>query len=411
LGAWWSYAVLGWGGYFAWDPVENASLLPFLTATALIHSVMVQEKRDMLKLWNLTLVVATFLLTILATFLTRSGVLSSVHAFAGGVGPSLLVFIGVVLAAAVGLLVWRGNALRSDGVLDAPVCRESGFLLNNLLLVGLTLTVLVGTLFPIFAEAIDGSRLSVGEPYFNATAVPIAIALLFLMGVGPALPWRRASRSVLRRRLLVPSLAVAPVPAALVALGASEPEVLAAVTLGGFVVAQAAWDLGRIARRRAIGAMHRRVGGQVVHVGVAVIAIGIAVSSAYSSEAQVTLRPGEALSVAGRSVRFDGLSVREEPRRRVQTASLTLEGGASLRPALNFYRSDPRREATASPAIRPGLDRDVYAVLVKGAKDGSAASLRVLVRPLVTWLWIGGAIILVGAAVAVFPRRTRVPVT
>ncbi|MGH2990389.1 MAG: heme lyase CcmF/NrfE family subunit, partial [Solirubrobacterales bacterium] len=176
LGAWWSYEVLGWGGYFAWDPVENASLLPWLTATAFIHSLMVQEKRDMLKLWNLTLVVATFLLTILGTFLTRSGVLSSVHAFAEGlVGPSLLAFIGVALAVSVGLLVWRGERLRSEGLLDAAVCRESAFLLNNLLLVGLTLTVLVGTLFPLFAEAWDGTRLSVGEPYFNTTGVPVAL--------------------------------------------------------------------------------------------------------------------------------------------------------------------------------------------------------------------------------------------
>ncbi|MGH2950391.1 MAG: heme lyase CcmF/NrfE family subunit [Solirubrobacteraceae bacterium] len=206
LGGAWSYAVLGWGGYFAWDPVENVSLLPWFTATAFIHSVMVQEKRGMLKLWNLTLVVATFALTLLATFLTRSGVLSSVHAFAEGVvGPALLAFIGVVLAVSAGLLVWRGERLRSEGELDAPVCRESAFLLNNLLLVGITLTVLIGTLFPLLAEALDGSRLSVGEPYFNATAAPVMLALLFLMGVGPALPWRRASAAAVRRRLLWPA--------------------------------------------------------------------------------------------------------------------------------------------------------------------------------------------------------------
>lgn len=408
LGAWWSYAVLGWGGYFAWDPVENVSLLPWLTATAFIHSVMVQERRDMLKLWNLTLVVATFLLTILATFLTRSGVLSSVHAFGEGlVGPSLLAFIALALAASFGLLVWRSEALRSVGELDSPVCRESGFLLNNLLLVGLTLTVLIGTLFPLFAEALDGSRLSVGEPYFSATAVPIAVALLFLMGVGPALPWRKASRSVLRRRLLAPAATAAPVSLALLLAGARDPMVLAAIALGAFVLAQVGWDLLRLSRARALGTRHRRVGGQIVHAGVALIAIGVAVSSAYQVERQATLRPGEAMRVASHSIRLDELSTSEEPRRRVERAKLTLDGDEALSPSLNLYAG--AREATASPAIRPSAVRDVYALLVRSDRDGPEATIRVLLNPLVTWLWIGGGVMLVGVAIAAFPPRTRLP--
>lgn len=406
LGGWWSYEVLGWGGYFAWDPVENVSLLPWLTATAFIHSVMVQEKRDMLKLWNLTLVVATFLLTILATFLTRSGVLSSVHAFANGlVGPALLGFIGVVLATAVGLLVWRGERLRSEGVLDAPVCRESALLLNNLLLVGLALTVLVGTLFPLFAEALNGTRLSVGEPYFNTTAVPTMLGLLFLMGVGPALPWRKASGAVLRRRLLVPAGTALALAVVLFAAGLEKPGALAAVTLGGFVIAQVVWDVGRIARRRSFATSRRRVGGQIVHFGIAVMAIGIAVSSSYQVERQETLRRGESMRVGSHSVRFDGLSMVEEPRRRVLRASLTLDGRHSLAPALNLYRnaSDP----TASPAVRESPGTDVYAILVEAARDGSAATIRILLNPLVTWLWFGGAVVLVGAVLAALPARPR----
>lgn len=406
LGGWWSYEVLGWGGYFAWDPVENVSLLPWLTATAFIHSVMVQEKRDMLKLWNLTLVVATFLLTILATFLTRSGVLSSVHAFANGlVGPALLAFIGVVLAGSVGLLVWRGESLRSEGVLDAPVCRESAFLLNNLLLVGLALTVLVGTLFPLFAEALSGARLSVGEPYFNTTGVPIALALLFMMGVGPALPWRKASAVVLRRRLLLPAAAAVVLALVLLAAGLHKPKALAAVALGGFVLAQAIWDIGRIAYRRALVSNRRRIGGQIVHIGVALIAIGIAVSSSYQVERQETLRRGESMRVGSHSIRFDGLAVVQEPRRRVLQAQLTLDGRQSLRPALNMYRN--AQQATASPAVRESLGTDVYAILVEGARDGSAATIRVLLNPLVTWLWFGGAVILAGAAIAAFPFWVR----
>ena len=406
LGAWWAYAVLGWGGYFAWDPVENVSLVPWLTATAFLHSVMVQEKRDMLKLWNLTLVVATFLLTILSTFLTRSGVLSSVHAFGNGlVGPALLVFLGAGLAGSIGLLLWRSEELRGEGELDSPVSRESAFLLNNLLLIGLTLTVLVGTLFPLFAEALNGARLSVGEPYFSTTAVPIALVLLFLMGVGPALPWRKTSRLLLRRRLLVPGVATAVLAVALVVAGVRKPTALAAIVLGGFVIAQAGWDLGRIASRRSLGLLHRRVGGQVAHIGFALIAIGVAVSSAYQVEGQATLRRGESMRIESRAIRFDGLSTRDERRRRVQQAELTVDGGDKLRPALNKYRG--QRVATASPAIREGPTSDVYAVLVEAASDGSRATVRVFLNPLVSWLWVGGAVILLGSGLAAFPPRAR----
>jgi len=402
LGGWWSYEVLGWGGYFAWDPVENASLLPWLTATAFIHSVLVQEKREMLKLWNLTLVVATFLLTILGTFLTRSGVLSSVHAFGSGlVGPSLLVFIGVALAVSLGLLVWRGERLRSDGLLDAPVCRESAFLLNNLMLVGLTLTVLVGTLFPLFVEAWNGTRLSVGEPYFNATAVPIGLALLFLMGVGPALPWRKASFGVVRRRLLVPAVFALVLALVLLAAGVRKPAALAAVALGGFVIAQALWDAARLARRGSLARNRRRIGGQIVHIGVALVAIGIAVSSSYQVERQRTLSPGQTMRVGSTSVRFDGLTRTTEPRRDVLRASLLVDGRDRLEPTLNLYRN--QQNATASPAVRASAGTDVYAVLVQGAQDGSAATIRVFLNPLVTWLWFGAGVILLGAAVAAAP--------
>jgi cytochrome c-type biogenesis protein CcmF len=406
IGGAWSYAVLGWGGYYAWDPVENASLLPWLTATALIHSMMVQERRDMLRLWNVTLVVATFLLTILTTFLTRSGVLSSVHAFSeGAVGPALLTFIGAGLALSVGLLVWRGERLRGTGELDAPVCRESAFLLNNLLLVGLTLTVLLGTLFPLIAEAIDGSRLTVGEPYFNATAVPIMLALLFLMGVGPALPWRRASGAVVRRRLTVPGAGALGLALIAAVFGLRRPEALLAVALGGFVAAAVAADLTRLARRRALGAVPRRVGGQVAHLGVALMAVGIAVSSTYQIERQATLRQGEAMRVAGRTVWFERLSTAEEPRRRVVRAELLLEDGRRLRPALNTYRNSA--QATASPGIRSGVLTDVYAVLVEGAADGSAATIRVYRNPLVSWIWAGGGLLVVGAGIALVPPRRR----
>ena len=208
LGAWWSYEVLGWGGYWAWDPVENASLLPWLTATAFIHSVIVQERRGMLRVWNLSLVIATFCLTILGTFLTRSGVLNSVHSFTqSAIGPWLLGFLGFVVAVGIGLIAWRGDRLRTPGRIDSPVSREAAFLANNLLFAGLAFVVLLGTVFPLLAEALQGRELSVGEPYFDRMTTPIGLALLFLMAVAPALPWRATTGEVLRDRLLVPAWA------------------------------------------------------------------------------------------------------------------------------------------------------------------------------------------------------------
>ncbi len=208
LGAWWSYEVLGWGGFWAWDPVENASFLPWLTATAYLHSALVQERRGMLRVWNLSLVSATFALTILGTFLTRSGVLDSVHSFTeSGIGPLLLGFFAVIVVVVCGLLAWRGDALRAPGTIDSPVSRESAFLINNLLFAAFAFVVLLGTVFPLIAEAMNNSRLTIGRPYFDRMTGPIGLALLFLMAVAPALPWRKASTGVLRDRLIVPAWA------------------------------------------------------------------------------------------------------------------------------------------------------------------------------------------------------------
>ena len=203
LGAWWSYEVLGWGGYWGWDPVENASLLPWITATAFIHSVMVQERRGMLRVWNLSLVIATFALTILGTFLTRSGIVTSVHAFSqSAIGPWLLTFLFIVMFTGVGLIAWRADKLHAPGRIDSPVSREAAFLANNLLFAALAFVVLLGTVFPLLAEALRGSTLSVGEPYFDRMGAPIGLMLLFLMAIAPALPWRATSGDVLQHRLL-----------------------------------------------------------------------------------------------------------------------------------------------------------------------------------------------------------------
>ncbi len=240
LGAWWSYQVLGWGGYWAWDPVENAAFLPWITATAFLHSVMVQERRGMLRVWNLSLVIATFSLTILATFLTRSGVLESVHSFNNtGIGPALLAFFGVVAAAGVGLLAWRGDRLRSPGAIDSPVSREGAFLANNLLFGAFALVVLLGTVFPLIAQAVNGEQITVGAPYFNRMTMPIVVCLLFLMAVAPVLPWRKASAELLRRRLFWPGVAAVVVLTGCVAFGVRGLNPLLAFGLGAFAGASA----------------------------------------------------------------------------------------------------------------------------------------------------------------------------
>ncbi|HET7721590.1 MAG TPA: cytochrome c-type biogenesis CcmF C-terminal domain-containing protein, partial [Acidimicrobiales bacterium] len=238
LGAWWSYEVLGWGGYWAWDPVENASFIPWLTATAFLHSVVVQERRGMLRVWNLSLIIATFCLTILGTFLTRSGVLNSVHAFSeSDIGAWLLGFLGLAAATGIGLIAWRGDRLRTPGRIDSPVSREGAFLANNLLFAGFAFVVLLGTVFPLLVEALRDEKLSVGEPYFDRMTVPIGLTLLFLMAVAPALPWRAASGEVLRRRLGVPAWAGALTMAACAVLGARGVAQLVAFGLGAFAVA------------------------------------------------------------------------------------------------------------------------------------------------------------------------------
>src|SRR5690606_7807764 len=280
-GMWWVYEVLGWGGYWGWDPVENASFMPWLTATAFLHSVMVQERRDMLKVWNLGLIVSTFLLTILGTFLTRSGIVSSVHAFAQGtIGYYFLGFIAIGLIASLALLAGRGEALRSEGALDAVASRETVFLVNNLLLTAFTFTVLLGTLFPIVAEAVRGVKVSVGAPFFNRMTVPLCVALLFLIGVGPALPWRRATADQLRRGLVPPAAAAVLVAGLSVVFGVRAFYTVLAFAFGAFALVANVNEFvtGVRARRRAHGegvltalarlvrSNPRRYGGYTAHL-------------------------------------------------------------------------------------------------------------------------------------------------
>ncbi len=425
LGAWWSYEVLGWGGYWAWDPVENASLLPWLTGTAFIHSVIVQERRGMLRVWNLSLVLATFCLTILGTFLTRSGIINSVHSFTeSDIGPWLLAFLGVCAIGGVVLIAWRGDALRSPGKIDSPVSRESAFLVNNLLFGALALVVLLGTVYPLLAEALQGRRLSVGEPYFDRMATPIGLALLFLMAVAPALPWRATSGEVLRHRLLVPAWVGALSMVLALALGADGIAAVVAYGLAGFALAgitrqffvgarsrraanKEAWP---VALGRAVRSNPRLYGGLVVHVGVIMIAVALAASSTASTRREVRLRPNESATVRDVTVTYLGREVvRTDQKTTIKARVRIVRDGDDLgvyAPAISTFPDRPG-DGIGTPSVRTGALNDVYLTLTSVPATGDRVTISVAINPMIVWLWIGGGVMAVGTVLALLPSLRR----
>ena len=424
MGMWWSYEVLGWGGYWAWDPVENASFMPWLTATAFLHSVMVQERRDMLRVWNLSLIIATFILTILGTFLTRSGVLSSVHAFSEGpIGKYFLAFIAVILVFSLIMLTGRSTELSSKGKIDNPVSRETVFLINNLLLTAFTFTVLLGTLFPLVAEATRGVKVSVGAPFFNKMTVPLCAALLFMVGVGPALPWRGADKEYLKKKFYVPiAFAIAGAAIALM-LGTRSVYGMFAFSFASFALGTNGQEFfqGTRARVRAHGesiptafvrlvrSNNRRFGGYIAHLGVIMMALGIAASSELKTEVQATLRPGESMQVRDYTLRFDKVWGKEEPHRVVIGADLLVFKGdkqvGKLDPRTNFYRV--RNEPVPTPSVRERPTHDLYANMMSFERDGSSGTFIVYYQPLVGWIWIGGFVVALGALVGLMRPRKR----
>jgi cytochrome c-type biogenesis protein CcmF len=427
-GGWWSYRTLGWGGYWAWDPVENASFMPWLMGTAFVHSVMVQERRPMLKIWNLTLVTLTFALTIFGTFLTRSGVISSVHAFASGaIGPFLLAYLGVIVLGSLGLLVWRWDRLGERAELDALLSRESVFLVNNLLLVAFCFTVFFGTLFPLLSEAVTGQKVSVGTPYFNWITVPISLALILMMAAGPLVPWRRGSWAHLGRLLRVPALAavgaslaawaVGRLPFGLVALGYTLPFFCAAVVLLEFWRAtrgrsRATGEPAPVAFGRVLRQNHRRYGGLIVHLGVVLLAIGVATSTVGKVEREATLNRGETLEVGRYQLRFQGLSAVEQATHLLVSADVQiLDGGRvvdTVQPGQRIYPTSQSPFATVD--IRYGFRQDLYVILGEFDRGaGQWASLKAQIHPLIAWIWLGGVVVVGGGLVALWPGRRRVP--
>ncbi|AKU89820.1 heme lyase CcmF/NrfE family subunit [Vulgatibacter incomptus] len=420
LGGWWAYEVLGWGGYWAWDPVENASLLPWLTATAAIHSVMVVERRKILKGWTLTLVLATFLLTILGTFMTRSGIFNSVHSFTqSDIGPTFLAFLALSLIVSVVLLAARIGLLEAEGRLEDPKSRESTFLVNNLLFVMLTFTVLLGTVFPLVVEAVKKVQISVGEPYFNRMAVPLGVAVLFLMGIGPALPWGRVSREKALRSLLPPLAGALGLVAIGMALGGRAGWLSVTLFCAGYTL----WvtvdalslpvrqRLGRDSFGNAVGSLftqgRRRFGGYVIHLGVVAILIAVAASSTGKVTTETTLRRGGSTTLGPYTLTYLGTETETDSHRRSTIAHVQVSRDGkvvtSLDPRMNHYFT--QREPVGTPAVHSTLAQDLYLSVMSIDEGGELLGLRAFINPMVIWIWIGTAILAFGALLSAWPSR------
>ncbi|MEA2349717.1 MAG: cytochrome c-type biosis protein CcmF [Thermoleophilaceae bacterium] len=481
LGALWSYSELGWGGYWAWDAVENASLMPWLLGTAFIHSVMVQEKRGMLKMWNAGLIMATFTAALIGTFLVRSGILDSIHAFgASTLGVPFLIFIGVVAIGSVVLLVSRRDSLRSEGQLESLLSRETFFLLNNLVLVVLCLVIFWGTFFPLISEAVTGTKQSWGPPMFERWTVPLALLLALLSGIGPLLTWRRASPATVRRALKWPLVATAVALGVMLVVTPAAESVTSLImfTLIAFVLAAVAQEFLRGASARRVMAREswpaamaslvrrnrRRYGGYLVHAGIAILFLGVAASSGFHAQKDVSLRPGQSTRIDGYTVTYRRPTAGINSDRGGTGAPISLgavldvrRGGDhwTMRPSRNYYKNNDGTggvfgqyftgDSTSEVDLRWGLKRDFWmavqpdttglmkplrelnrrfsnasertqiagfvALMEVYRRTAPPAQFRAIVSPMIAWIWIGGAIVLVGTLTALWPtaeaRRRR----
>jgi cytochrome c-type biogenesis protein CcmF len=426
LGGRWAYAELGWGGYWAWDPVENASLMPWLTGTAFLHSVIVQERKGMLKVWNMALVLMTYGLCIFGTFLTRSGVVSSVHAFAQStIGPWFVGYLGVLLVVSTALIVTRLDYLKSERELDSVLSRESSFLFNNLILLAAAFAVLWGTIFPVISEAVRGVKITVGAPYFNRINVPIGLFLLFLTGVGPLFAWRRTSLSSLRKNFTVPIAFGALVVAGLLAAGVRHFYALVSFFIAGFVLVTIVSEFARgvAARRRGrdesvpaalanlVRKNKRRYGGYVVHLAIVIIFVGFS-GQAFNFETRGAMLPGDRMAVRDYELVLDERTDGENDNYAFSTAYISvLKNGKDVTRVSaekRFYKSS--QQGTSEVAIYSTLPEDLY-VVYTGNTDDNRSLIQVYLNPLVSWVWIGSILMALGTVLTIIPeqRAPRAP--
>ncbi len=426
FGAQWAYLVLGWGGYWAWDPVENAAFMPWLTCTAFLHSVMIQEKKNMLKVWNMVLVILTFLLTIFGTFLTRSGVISSVHSFTqSGLGPFFMAFLIATAVLAFGLMFWRLPKLRSSNELDSLLSRETAFLLNNLVLVGIAFATFWGTVFPVISEWVRGVKITVGPPFFNRVNAPLGLMLLFLTGIGPVIAWRRASARNLQRNVLLPLSFGLLVGVVLFAFGMRHYYAIVAFSICGFVTATIFMEFFRgvrarqamlsesapVALARLIGKNRRRYGGYIIHIGIVMMFLAFTGTSAFKQERQITVKPGDSFEIGDYTLRYDGVEPHDTPHVAYLRAQVeVLQNGTSietLEPEKRFYKKP--EQPTTEVAIRSTLGADLYLVLGSYDEATQMATILAYINPLVGFLWYGGLVLVLGTIVTIWPTRAPAP--
>ncbi|HID87884.1 MAG TPA: heme lyase CcmF/NrfE family subunit [Anaerolineae bacterium] len=423
LGGWWAYLELGWGGYWGWDPVENASLIPWLAGTALLHSAMTQGRRGIFRVWNMALISLTFVLCIFATFVTRSGILQSVHAFGqSAIGSCFLAFLAAILALSFGLTLHRRRELASQGELKSLLSREAGLLLNNLLFGGLALAVLIGTVFPAVSEIVMGRQMALGPSFFERVSAPLALAIVLLIGICPLLGWRRTSSGRLVRNLLYPGITALAVAGVIFLLGIKEPFALLSFPVCAFVASSILREFlrGTRARHRSTGEHHllalgrliarnrSRYGGYLVHLSMVMITMGVVGSSLYQSEYQVALARGERVAVQDYALEYERFVGEATPAKHRFAILLGVyrDGRriATLVPEKNFHWNV--EQWVTEVAIRTSLKEDLYVILAGLSEDGSA-TFQILINPLVVWLWIGGGLLLVGTMVAIWPSEAQ----
>lgn len=422
MGSHWAYIELGWGGFWGWDPVENSAIMPWFVGAAFVHSIMIQEKRGMLKRWNIALVTATFALTILGTFVTRSGIIESVHAFAStDIGFIFLSFLVFVVGGAVALAWWRSDLLESESRLESYASRESAFLFNNLLLVGIAFAIWWGTFFPFISEAVTGERISVGPPFFNQVNAPLSIALLLTLGIGPVIAWRRASRRNLERNFRMPLVVLVVAGIAAVALGIRQWYAVSVIAFGAFVLATIVQELWRGTRARMrskgagpvagllglIGKNRRRYGGYIVHIGVVFVFAGVA-GVLFVTERSVRMQPRDEIQIGPFTVVYQGTDIEGGPNYTATVANLTVDDGRGeprrMRPERRFYPQG-QEQVTTEVAIWSRPFEDFYAIVESYQPASDTVDLTLLVNPMVLWIWIGGGVMVAGILIALSTPR------
>jgi len=427
LGGWWAYQELGWGGYWAWDPVENASFMPWLTATAFLHSIIIQEKKDMLRIWNMVLIILTFSLCIFGTFLTRSGVMSSVHSFtASSLGPIFLTFVFLILVSSFGIMYTRRRELRSKRRMESFTSRESGFLFNNMVFVVMCFAVFWGTLFPVISEAVRGTKITVGPPFFNQINIPIGLILLTLTGIGPLLAWRKTGRQSLVRNFTFPILSGL-IGSAIFLFFGLEGTVVISFSLCMFVTTTIFIEFFRGVRarknkfnesiitalRRMVSKNRSRYGGYVVHLGIVFMFVGFT-GHAFDKEKEFSLKKGETEHVAGYEFQLINISEAERPNHYAWISELQVIDNkgrfiTNLLPEKRIYfHKNPdvnRRQPHSELDIHSTLNKDIYAIFSAVDNENGIAFLKIMINPLVHWVWIGGYILIFGTLIALWPRK------